>query len=635
MVEEHAGPESGSWDDVPQRWLFGGVLLLTAFAFGSTLTFGFVYDDHWTLLGNGFLRDLGNLPLLLGPEAAEAGVPDAFRPTLVAFDALSYAVLGLSSIGHHLVSVLLHVLVTALVGLWLSREGAPRRTVVTAMTLFGVLAIHGEAVAVVSYREDLLAAALGLGAVLLSRESLEHRGWPRLGGAGVLMAAAAGAKLSVAGLPLAWIALQRLSPWDTKRDWRSLAMPTLALGLGLGVVLVFRFGVLGGIDPYGATERVYASRVGLGPVLAASTQIHLSYLQQLWLPRGFSPEYVDYAASWTDPATLCGALAFVGLGAVAWATRERAPLVTWIIIATAVLAAPTSNLAPMPNMRADRFVYLTSVPMCVGMSAALLELGTWMRRRFDLHVLIPWVAMVVLQGSVLQGVTAAYRSDSRLWQIALRRAPDSARAHAVLGELLIARLRDQPDPLDRPLLLVRARTHCALALHFDPEAALSHLCEARLAGAERDWSRSYAAFERALERMHSRRERAILAIASTTLDLPGLPYDERVSRAFSALERARREAPFVAEVFAVSGRLRHRLGEPEGAAADYARASDLHPERWDVVMAGVELQLDLGHTAAASDLWAEATDALDEAPESRVHALQRRIDAARRLHSQP
>ena len=61
------------WDGVPERWLYGGVLLLTAFALGSTLTFGFVYDDHWTLLGNGFLRDLGNLPMLLGPKAAEAG----------------------------------------------------------------------------------------------------------------------------------------------------------------------------------------------------------------------------------------------------------------------------------------------------------------------------------------------------------------------------------------------------------------------------------------------------------------------------------------------------------------------------------------------------------------------------------
>ncbi|MCR9161741.1 MAG: tetratricopeptide repeat protein [Nannocystaceae bacterium] len=633
MEDERAGPEAGPWDDVPQRWLFGGVLLLTAFAFGSTLTFGFVYDDHWTLLGNGFLRDLGNLPMLLGPEAARAGVPDAFRPTLVAFDALSYAVLGLSPLGHHLLSVLLHVVVTALLGVWLSKEGAPRRAVVTSMTLFGVLAIHAEAVAVVSYREDLLAATLGLGAVVVA--CTRRPTWWNLATCALLMAVSAGAKLSAAGLPLAWLALQRLSPWDTRRSWRDVAAPGLALALGVGIVLAFRVGVLGGIDPYGASERVYASRVGLGPVLAASAQIHLSYLQQLWLPRGFSPEYVDYAASWLDPATMCAVLAFAGFAAMAWATRERAPLVAWVIVATAVLAAPTSNLAPMPNMRADRFVYLSSVPMCVGMSAALERLGEWMRGRFDLPALLPWVAMVVLQGSVLQGATAAYRSESRLWQIALRRAPDSARAHAVLGELLVARLREQPDPSDRPLLLVRARTHCAMALHFDPHAALSHMCEARLAAVERDWPRSHAAFVRALERMHTRRERALLAIASTSLDLPGIPYDQRVTRAFSALKRARREAPFVAEVFAVSGRLRHRLGEPEGAAEDYARASDLHPERWDVVMAGVELQLDLGHTAAASDLWAEATDALDDAPPSRVHALQRRIDAARRLHAQP
>ena len=621
------------WDGVPERWLYSGVLLLTAFAFGSTLTFGFVYDDHWTLLGNGFLRDLGNLPMLLGPEAAEAGVPDAFRPTLVAFDALSYAVLGLSPVAHHLLSVLLHVLVTALLGLWLAREGAPSRVLVTAITLFGVLAIHGEAVAVVSYREDILAAALGLGALILARAHLRTAWVPKLLGAALLMLLAAGAKLSVAGLPLAWVAMRRLSPWDTPTPWRRLIPAAAALLLGLGVVLLFRGVVLGGIDPYGASERVYAHRVGLSPVLAASAQIHLAYLQQLWLPRGFSPEYVDSGASWTDPATICAVLAFAGLLGVAAASFRRAPLVTWVIVAALLLAAPTSNLAPMPNMRADRFVYLTSAPVCVGMAAALLRIGGWLQARFALNPLLPWVAMVVIQGSVLQGTTAAYRSDSRLWQIALRRAPDSARAHAVTGELLVTLLREQPDPRDRPLLLVRARTHCALAVHYDPDSPLSPLCVARLAAAERDWTRSYAAFEEALTRMSTRRERAILALASTALDLPGVPYGERTARAFSALERARREAPFVAEVFAVSGRLRHRLGEPDGAAADFARARDLYPERWDVVMAGVELQLDLGHTAAASDLWAGATSTLEDAPPDRVKALQRRIDAARRLRS--
>lgn len=621
------------WDGVPERWLYGGVLLLTAFAFGSTLTFGFVYDDHWTLLGNGFLRHLGNLPMLLGPKAAEAGVPDAFRPTLVAFDALSYAALGLSPIAHHLLSVLMHVLVTALLGLWLAREGAPRRIVVTATTLFGVLAIHGETVAVVSYREDLLAAALGLGALVLARAHLRTPSVPRLLAMALLMLLAAGAKLSVAGLPLVWLAMRRLSPWDSPTPWRRLLVPVGALLVGLGVILYFRGVVLGGIDPYGASERVYAHRVGLSPVLAASAQIHLSYLQQIWLPRGFSPEYVDYGASWTDPATVCAVLAFGGLLGIAIASVRRAPLVSWVILAAFILAAPTSNLAPMPNMRADRLVYLTSAPVCVGMAAALLRIGAWLRARFDLHPLLPWVAMVVIQGSVLQGTTAAYRSDSRLWQIALRRAPDSARAHAVMGELLVGLLREQPDPLDRPLLLVRARTHCALALHYDPQSALSHLCTARLAAVQRDWIRSHDAFERALARMTTRRERATLALASTAIDLPGLPYAERIDRAFSALERARRDAPFVAEVFAVSGTLRHRLGEPEGAAADYARARDLHPERWDVVMAGVELQLDLGHTAAASDLWVGASATLEQAPPSRVQALQRRIDAARRLHS--
>ncbi len=621
------------WDDVPVRWLVGGVLLLTAFAFGSTLSFGFVYDDHWTLLGNGFLRDLGNLPALLGPRAAAQAVPDAFRPTLVTFDALSYAVFGLCAVAHHGISVLLHVLVTGLLGVWLAREGAPRRVLVTATTLFGVLAIHGETVAVVSYREDLLAAALGLGAMICATTWLRRSSGLRLLLAALLMLAAAGAKLSVAGLPVVWMITQRLSPWGTPQRWSRLWLPSLALASGVAAIIVFRAFVLDGLNPYGASERVFAQRVGLGPVLAASAQIHLGYLQQLFVPRGFSPEYVDYAARWTDPVTVCALGALGGLLAVAAgaARGRRAPAVAWIILCAFVLAAPTSNLAPMPNMRADRFVYLTSAPVCVGIALAMLRLGAWLHAKWALPALAPWVAMVVLQGSMAQGVSGAYRSDNRLWQIALRRAPHSARAHAVMGELLTALLREHPDPLDRPLLLVRARTHCALALRYDPRSDLSHLCEGRLAAAERDWARSAAAFEAAAARASTRPERAHLALASTALDLPDVPYAQRVTRALDELERARREAPYVAEVFAVSARLRHRLGDPEGAAADYARARNLHPERWDVVMAGVELQLDLGHTAAASKQWAAATAVLDKAPPSRVHALQRRIDAARRL----
>ncbi|MCA9707804.1 MAG: DUF1592 domain-containing protein [Myxococcales bacterium] len=141
-----------------------GVLLLAGLTFLPTLTFDLVYDDHWTILANGFLREPGDLPLLLGPQAHARHVPDAFRPTLVAFDMASYQLLGVEPWRHHATSVLLHVGVVALVAAWLRGLRAPPALWGGAAALFGVMAIHAEAVAVVSFHEDLLAAGLGLAA---------------------------------------------------------------------------------------------------------------------------------------------------------------------------------------------------------------------------------------------------------------------------------------------------------------------------------------------------------------------------------------------------------------------------------------------------------------------------------------
>ena len=111
------------WSRVSPRVLLLGVLLLSALVYLPTLTFDFVYDDHWTILANGFLRMPGDLPLLLGPQAHAANVPDAFRPTLVVFDMASYQLLGVDPWPHHAASVLLHVGVVALLAAWLRGAG--------------------------------------------------------------------------------------------------------------------------------------------------------------------------------------------------------------------------------------------------------------------------------------------------------------------------------------------------------------------------------------------------------------------------------------------------------------------------------------------------------------------------------
>lgn len=626
-----------AWSRLSPRALLLGVLVLTALVYLPTLTFDLVYDDHWTILANGFLRTPEDLALLLGPEAHAQHVPDAFRPTLVAFDMLTYQVLGVEPWRHHAVSVLLHVGTVAVLAAWLRGLGAPLALWGATATLFGVMAIHAEAVTVVSFHEDLLAAGLGLSALCLADRSGAQGSWRSAGlwalAAGVLMVLAAGAKLNAVALVGLWGLARGLAPWG--RAWSRRDLPAaLALVSAAGSTLAHRMWIYGGASPYDPDDpRIALLRDGMGPTLARSVQIHLGYLQQQVLPFGLAPEYVEPPASWTSAATLLGAAALLGLLLVgahaAW--RRRRPVLALATLGAFGLALPTSNLWPMPNLRADRLMYLPSIAVALGLAALLLIIGhEWARRRGggSARRLGPLVAMLIVQGALAQGAATTYRSDTRLWDTALRKAPGSARAHAIRGQLYVRRLERDPSDLR---LLVRASAHCLAAQSLAPEQALPWLCGARLAVAQQDWARAFALFERARARHMEREDRVLAAMASVSLDRPDLPYDERVRTAVSFANRATSEYPYSALAHATSARIHHRLGRADSAREHYARASTLRPERWDVVLDGVELELDLGDASAARAAWSAHEDLLLAADPARRDHVRRRLRDATRL----
>src|SRR5690606_24445129 len=191
-----------------------------------------------------------------------------------------------------------------------------------------------------------------------------------------------------------------------------------------------------------------------------------------------APEYVEHPDTWTSAGALVSAAALLGLLAVGlWgAWRRRRPVLALAVLGAMGLALPTSNLWPMPNLRADRLMYLPSIPVAVGLTALLLALGrAWAQRSGrSVTTLVPLVAMLIVQGALAQGASTSYRSDTRLWDTALRRAPGSARAHAVRGELYVARMGDGASP--DPRLVARASAHCAIAQRLAPEQALPWLC---------------------------------------------------------------------------------------------------------------------------------------------------------------
>lgn len=639
--------------------LLAGVLGLIAVVHLPLLRFGFVYDDGWTLRSNGFLRaGQFELSLLFSPEAAARHIPDAFRPTLVVFDMLSLRLLGLEAWAHHALSIALHLGVCMLLARLLRRLGASDELTLASVACFGLLAIHAEAVAVISFREDLLAAGLGLAALLAALRSMEALGRARAIGwalAGMLLEAlACGAKLSAAPLP----ALLLLLAWLRLGPAREHARLGLAVGLlGIGVVLALtQSWIVHGGSPYGTDNpRILAERIGLSPVLAASTQIHVGYLQQLLAPLNLSPEYVDRGASWTAPKTVLACALLLGLLIVAVhpRVRRRWPLLSFGLLGWLLLCVPTSNLVGLPNMRADRFMYLPSVPICVAISAGLLALG---RRLADLPALAPaaaaegdreqtdaidpeqlaWLPLIVfvlIQGSFGMAAARVYVSNTTLWRTAIERAPESARAHALLGLERVGEAR-RGEHLDEDVAAA-AEQSCRRAQQLDPLYELPQLCFGALAIVRKQWALAYEHHARAIELSIDRNDRPIASLAQLALDLPSEwiaahpEIGDRRAHALELLDSGLRAYPYSPELHAAAARVHHRLGQPERALQLYRRARALRPDRWETVAGGVELALDLGDAAAAHRTWWAEAEVLARADPATRTRLVRRLATAR------
>ena len=625
-------PEPGS--ELSPRVVLAALLVLIGLVLLPQIGFGLVYDDGWTLVTNGFLRVPGELGVLFSPEAVARNIPDAFRPGLVLFDMLSYQLFGLDPRWHHALSIALHLGTCAALATWLRRLGAPMLLWAGTLALFGLLAIHAEAIAVVSFREDLLAALLALLAAITASIAIRGpRPWPLALLAGLLALGACSMKQSAAAMPLLWLLAEALAPWQARRPWPRLLGLTTAMLVGAAATLAFTLWLYGDLSPYGADNpRLYVTRVGLGPVLAMSTRIHLSYLQQMLVPVGLAPEYADAGARWFEPATLLASAALLALLAYGISCWRRRPLVALVIVGGFLLALPTSNLAAMPNMRADRFMYLPSLPVCLGLAALCLAAGRTLAARIGRPQLLlaPLVALTVLHGAVLAGTAFTYRSNGQLWAAARRAAPGSARAQAATGELLLANLGSAVDQTRRDLLLARAEAHCINAERLDPHYELPQLCFARLAAARQDWSEARRRFAAALAVSPDRNARIFAGLAQTSLDLPEVSEPQRRRMALAALESGLRVHPYAPELHDVAGQIFHRLGDPLRALEHYSRAQVLAPERGESLLGRLALLQDLGLPLAAHRLaLANRTTWLAANPLDRTALIARQRDALR------
>ncbi|MGB1012572.1 MAG: tetratricopeptide repeat protein, partial [Nannocystaceae bacterium] len=463
--------------------------------------------------------------------------------------------------------------------------------------------------------------------------------------AGVLMALACGAKMSAAGLPVLWLLVCTSDPWRrTTNPVSTRALPRLLtvfvlMAVGVVAVLAHTYWVTGSVVPYGGAVdlRLHANRVGQSAVLAASMPMQLGYFQQMLVPLGLSPEYVDTTGSWTDLATVLATTAWVAIiGYGVWCIRRR-PLVACVLLGFVVLALPTANFVPMPNMRAERLMYLPSLPVCLGLAAALLALGRRLATRLGpVWALAPIAVMAVIQGSALMAACGTYRSNRQLWMVAEVTAPGSARAQALVAESLLVPLRSLPEsePAHK-ILQARIEAHCTNAERLDSSYELSHLCFARLAIVRRDWATASRRLQQALAVSVDRHARIYATLAEVSLDNPGLAPTKRSQQAQDFLTRGLLSYPYSPELAFTAGKLHHLQGDSQQALMHLRKARSLAPERGAVVLKQIEVLLDVGDLQRAREIWLSDRQVIVRANPALRSALGTRLERAERLFPSP
>jgi tetratricopeptide (TPR) repeat protein len=537
---------------IGRRELAGGaaiLALLVALAHGPALRGGFVYDDHWTIVENSYLRSPHHLAKLLSAAPARAGVPDAGRPTLLATEIVDHLLWGDAPGGYHLQNLTWHLGVSLLFFFGLAALTGELLLALTAAALFAVHPLGVETVAAINYREDLLSAFFLLAALCaigLARQRGRGRGRARAV-AFVLLAIGGFAKENAAVAPIFLVLLDLGAPPEERRGHRIDQLVLLAAAL---VPIAWRAWAMGGPALVSHTAEIPPEHRTPLTALPIAAWSFLAGVGQWLLPWRLSPDYVELA----HPELGWAAAAVIALAAAgAWRLRARQPWLAAGVLGAIAAYLPTFGLLPISNLRADRYFYLPALGLSLATAAALSGLVARVPalrgRSFEVPRSSVLVALLVAALAARTRQQArVWHDDLTLWTHATRVQPGATRAWTALGE---ARLR-------RGLLPgARVAVEHSLDLADDPHArellGIVLMEQGELEGA-------HQALERALAQAEPHHRAEWLNNLGTAELRLG-----RLDDALARFQEARRLAPDYEAAWLNAARTLQQKGDLEGA----------------------------------------------------------------------
>lgn len=421
------------------------------FAMDDALVVRPMLDDHWP---NEMVHEVRPLAEYFSTNYHHGSghVGESYRPLTV----LSYAVVNRlqaqpvdpvwGARPHHALNLLLHLVATLLVFALLQRFGARRAAALAGTLVFGVHAIHSEAVVNIVGRAELLAFCLGATAMLLSVSAIASprrgAGWLAVAAAPVWFAALCSQESAIAWMaftPVFCIARRwqvgaadgsaELGGPGWRPGWRALSV-ALSIAAALAVFWHLRAAMIAGLPTPPPVPDYVAN-----PLAHVDTGTRVSTALMLWgmglgktlLPLGGRADYgavtVDLVSELGDPRLLVAVLvlaAFLGVGIV---LARRHPLLLLAAAAFFGFGLITSNIPrPIGTIFGERLYYAPSLAASC-LVAWLVERGAGSIG--GCRVLLG--VWVLISGAVVLERNPVWKDDATLFTYEAKSNPRSVR----------------------------------------------------------------------------------------------------------------------------------------------------------------------------------------------------------------
>ncbi len=138
------------------------VLLITALSYVNIIENDFIHDDYNFVVDWPLIRNVANFPQFFGPQNQPPGEEGVYSPLKTLIHSINYNLFGLNPLGHHLFSIIVHLLGTFFAYKIAKKISGSFNIAILCALFFGLHPVHVEAIASITGSVDTLGAVFAL-----------------------------------------------------------------------------------------------------------------------------------------------------------------------------------------------------------------------------------------------------------------------------------------------------------------------------------------------------------------------------------------------------------------------------------------------------------------------------------------